>query len=53
MKRRKRILLISLLIGFLLVLYFNVSYKKGKTVETWGRNRTINWGWDWRNLWSF
>ncbi|WP_164463133.1 hypothetical protein [Chryseobacterium indoltheticum] len=53
MKKKKRVLLICLLISFLLLVYLNVSYNKGSVVETLGRNRTVNWGWDWRDLWPF
>ncbi|MCD1118298.1 hypothetical protein [Chryseobacterium turcicum] len=53
MKKKKRLLLICLLISFLLLIYLNVNYNKGLVVGAWGRNRSINWGWDWRNLWPF
>ncbi|MFC7346156.1 hypothetical protein ACFQO9_05400 [Chryseobacterium zhengzhouense] len=48
---KKKIFIVILVILILSLLL--VEYQKGEVIETWGRNRTINWEWDWRNLWPF
>lgn len=48
---KKKIFIVVLVILLLSLLL--VEYQKGEVIGTWGRNRTINWEWDWRNLWPF
>ncbi|MBW8523927.1 hypothetical protein [Chryseobacterium chendengshani] len=45
MKKKKKYIILVLLTLILLICYF-IKYEKGIAIGTWGRNRTINWGWD-------
>lgn len=43
--KKKKIWIIIIIIIIVFILFTFSEYQKGTLIGTWGRNRTINWGW--------
>ena len=49
MMRKKKVIVFVLI---LVILLLCCTYQEGE-IGTWGRNRSIEWGWSWQNFWPF
>lgn len=45
MKRKNLYILVIITVTMLFLAFFS-KYEKGVKIETWGMNRSINWGWN-------